>query len=102
MSEIRTSELENINLNERFFETGFLKNSRKSTLRSGESLLFFFPKKFKIYLQNYIYGLDGEFLVPISQKEKYASSNWCQNKVNTIRRSLEFNFSISSFYDNSS
>jgi len=95
-SEIRTIALENINLEERYFETGFEKNARKSTMNSEECLLFFFPRAFKIYLENYIYELDGDFLFP-TQLQEYPSANWSQQKVNKIRKALGFHFTMHYF-----
>ena len=54
ISEILTIKKPDVNLQERYFETGFEKNARKSTLRSKKSLLFFFPENFKPYLEQYI------------------------------------------------
>lgn len=95
-SEIRTIALENINLEERYFETGFEKNACKSTMNSEECLLFFFPRAFKIYLENYIYELDGDFLFP-TQLQEYPSANWSQQKVNKIRKALGFRFTMHYF-----
>jgi integrase len=54
ISEIRTMLVNDIYLDECFFETGFAINARKSTLRKGEGLLFFFPEPFAIYLERYL------------------------------------------------
>ncbi|MFW9970766.1 MAG: tyrosine-type recombinase/integrase [Candidatus Odinarchaeota archaeon] len=66
ISEILTIKIEHIHLNERYFETGFEKNARKTTRFSDESLIFFFPENFKPYLEQYInyIGKDNLWLFP--------------------------------------
>jgi integrase len=54
LSEALTIKIENINLKERYIETGFEMNARKS----NKALLFFFPEGFKIYLETYLNHLD--------------------------------------------
>ena len=54
ISEILTIKIEDVHLEERYFETGFEKNARKSTRFSNKSLIFFFPEKFRPYLEQYI------------------------------------------------
>lgn len=54
ISEVLSIRVENINLKERYFETGFTKNARKS----NKGLLFFFSKTFKPYLQKYLQFLN--------------------------------------------
>lgn len=55
-AECITIRIENINLKERFIETGFYKNARKSK----KGLLFFIPKRFVPFLENYILDLERE------------------------------------------
>lgn len=64
ISEILTIKIENVHLEERYFETGFEKNARKSTRFSNRSLIFFFPEKFRPYLEQYIkyIGKDNKWL----------------------------------------
>lgn len=103
ISEIITIKLENINLQERYFETGFEKNARKSTLGPKKSLLFFFPGKFKIFLKNYILSLkslnpDIEWLFPGKNKKIHATVN---NKpyyiLEMLNKKLGFHFSYRYF-----
>lgn len=54
ISEIRTIQVNEINLPNRYFESGFIKDARKTTLKSEESLLFFFPKGIIPILEKYI------------------------------------------------
>jgi len=54
ISETLSIRVENINLKERYFETGFTKNARKS----NKGLLFFFSEAFKPYLEKYMQFLN--------------------------------------------
>jgi len=56
----------NINLNERFYDTGFIKDARKTTMKTGKSLIFFLPKRFIPYIEKYILfiGKNQEWLFP--------------------------------------
>ena len=54
ISEILTTKIANINLKGRYYETGFVKDARKSTRHSNKSLIFFFPENFRPYLEQYI------------------------------------------------
>jgi len=56
ISEALTIRIENINLEERYIETGFEMDARKS----DKGLLFFFPKGFKPYLEKYLLYLNKE------------------------------------------
>lgn len=60
ISEIRTVLINDIFLEDRFLETGFVINARKSTLRKGEGLLFFIPKGFVKYLDHYIKQMENK------------------------------------------
>jgi len=64
ISEIRTLRLKDINIAERYFETGFIKDARKTTSRTEESLLFFFPVQILPALEQYIKKrhMNSEFL----------------------------------------
>jgi len=66
ISEILTIKIENINLEERFFETGFEKGARKSTRNAEKGLLFFIPEGFIPFLKKYIHyiGTDQVWLFP--------------------------------------
>lgn len=66
ISEILTIKIENINLKERYYETGFVKDARKSSKHSNKSLIFFFPEKFRPYLVQYInyIGKENIWLFP--------------------------------------
>lgn len=73
VSEALTIKVENINLEERYIETGFVKDARKS----NKALLFFFPKKFKPFLEKYIRYLDNktEWLFK-GRKSYYQTNSW--------------------------
>ena len=101
-SEIRSIRLENINLEERYVETGFEKDARKSTLRSDEGLLFFFPEKFMVYLKNYIYSLkkDEKWLFPAFKSDNSYSflddgALYYTKKI--IENALGFKFKLHKF-----
>lgn len=100
-SEIRTMRIEDVNLKERFFETGFEKNAMKSTMRSDESLMFFFTKTFKIYLENYMIPLqekNQKYLFPSPNKKESPISNYpIQYYYEKIRNILGFHFSMHHF-----
>ncbi|MFW9872677.1 MAG: tyrosine-type recombinase/integrase [Candidatus Thorarchaeota archaeon] len=66
ISEILTIKIENLHLEQRYYETGFEKNARKSTRFSSKSLIFFIPEKFKPYLEQYInyIGKNNTWLFP--------------------------------------
>lgn len=64
ISEMLTIKKSDVNLKERYFETGFEKDARKSTLRTKQSLLFFFPENFRPYLEQYIKYNDNIWLFP--------------------------------------
>lgn len=98
-SELRTIRLKDININERYFQTGFIKNARKSTLKSNKSLVFFFPKKFKPYLNNYILKLiknDKKYLFPGNKNEFMTKANVDYYYVK-IRKKLGFHFTMHYF-----
>ncbi|KKK40162.1 MAG: Tyrosine recombinase XerC [Candidatus Lokiarchaeum sp. GC14_75] len=100
-SEIRTIKIENINLEERYFETGFEKNAMKSTRTTGESLLFFFPDTFKTYLKNYIILCEkkGEkWLFPSPHNnQKHIGINGVDYYYQQVRKALGFHFSMHYF-----
>lgn len=89
-SEIRTIKIKDINLDGRYFETGFEKNARKSTLGTKESLLFFFPERFGIYLRNYILELNNEYLFPSPEDGRlpYFSGHLLHYYVKKIRKKI--------------
>ena len=93
--EILTIKLKDIKLNERYFETGQVKNARKSTIHTGESLMFFYPENFRVYLKNYILSLkeNEEWLFPSTYKK--GSHVWISyvdyHKKNIIQK-LGFKF----------
>jgi integrase len=100
VSEIRSIEIKNINLDERYFETGFEKNSRKSTLRREESLLFFIPKRLLAYLKNYIFILkknNEKWLFPTQKSRSFISGPGIEYFYRKIRKALGFHFSMHHF-----
>jgi len=101
-SEIRSIRLKNINLPERYLETGFEKDARKSTLKSDEGLLFFFPDKFRTYLKNYIYTLkrDEEWLFPAIKSDNsysFLASGSLYYTKKKIENALGFKFKLHKF-----
>ena len=66
ISEVLSIRIRDININERYFETGFVKDARKTSMRVKEALLFFFPEKLRHYLKKYInyLGDNEEWLFP--------------------------------------
>ena len=73
ISEVRTLLRDDIHLNERFFETGFTIDARKSTLNKTSGLIFFFPeiiipylKKYEKTLENSRWYFPGYSDVPLS------------------------------------
>lgn len=102
ISEILTIKIKNVNLQERYFETGFEKNARKSTWRSKESLLFFFPERFEICLENCILSLqslnkDVEWLFPNNKMDNYISFKRPYYLLNILKQRLGINFSYKYF-----
>lgn len=73
ISEILSIKIEDVHLKERYFETGFEKDARKSTRFSNKSLIFFFPERFRPYLEQYIkyIGKDCIWLFPGRTRHKY-------------------------------
>jgi integrase len=53
ISEVRTILREDVHLDERFFETGFTIDARKSTLNKASGLIFFYPEILTPYLKAY-------------------------------------------------
>jgi len=101
-SEIRSIKLKNLHFKERYFETGFEKNARKSTLKSKKALLFFFPNNFSVYLKNYIYGLNKkeEWLFPavnIKSSASFLNNSAIYNTKERIEKALGFKFKLHSF-----
>lgn len=101
-SEILSIKIEDINLHLRYFETGFEKNARKSTLRSEKSLMFFFPKNFKIYLENYILTLheNEKWLFPMQSSHSsipHLTHSGIQYTQRKIQQALGFHFNLRFF-----
>jgi len=97
-SEILSIRIDNINLKERYFETGFEKNARKSTRITEESLMFFFPKRFAEYLKNYILTLNSrEWLFPNPSKDEHIGRAFAEYNYRKIRNALGFHFSMHYF-----
>jgi len=92
ISEIRTLNINDINLIDRFFETGFIRNARKTTLRSKKSLLFFFPESIIKYLEEYMNMIKGDWLFP-TPFNKYLTKNGANQVYYELRKELGFKFS---------
>ncbi len=98
ISEIRTIKTKDVDLEERYFETGFIKGARKSTYRQNKALLFFFTEKFMIYLKNYILTLkDKKNWLFTSNKKGYLSNTQCYFIKKKIIKKLGFEFTFHSF-----
>ncbi|HEC92878.1 MAG TPA: site-specific integrase [Candidatus Atribacteria bacterium] len=83
-SEIVSIKVKDINLTERYFETGFEKNARKSTRHLQRALLFFIPKGFIKYLKNYLLINDSEWLIPSNDRYFHSTTEG----LNYIRRKI--------------
>ncbi len=81
ISEIRTILIDDVNIDRNFFETGFIKNARKSTLYKGQGLIFFFPNAIKKYLRQYLDNRDktSKWLFP-----GYLGKSFSQSAANGI------------------
>lgn len=95
ISEALTIKLENINLKERYIETGFVMDARKSK----KGLLFFIRENFRPYLERYINYLGNKsiWLIPGSKKHllsksfyNYTIHNYTNKyaKFHTFRRTM--------------
>lgn len=93
ISEIRTIRKKDINLKECFFQTGFVPGSRKTTLHTNKGLLFFFPKVFAKFVQEYLESCDKciEWVFP-GYKDEPLSRAMVQDIVNTIRKGVTIHF----------
>lgn len=95
ISEVRTLRVNDINITERYLESGFIKDARKTTLRSEESLLFFFPEYLIEPLKEYlkIRKFNSEFLFysPMNPT-KPLSHELCQVICKKISKKLGFKF----------
>ena len=100
-SEIRTIKIENVNIEQRYFETGFEKNAKKSTRTSKRSLIFFFPENFKPFLQNYVFRLSQQnhawLFASKKDQTKHVSHTGIQYLYEKIRTKLGFHFSMHYF-----
>lgn len=99
-NELATVKISDVNLEERFFETGFEKNARKSTLKTDESLLFFIPESFIPYLENYILKLKSkgtEWLFPNPKGDNHQKPTSIQYYYSKIRAALGIHFTTHYF-----
>lgn len=94
ISEIRTILKEDVSFVDRFFETGFSIDARKSTLKKGESLIFFFPEGIIKYLKGYMKKLnfDNPWLFP-GYKKNSISHQTAHNIYKDISKNIGINFS---------
>ncbi|KKL23339.1 hypothetical protein LCGC14_2426380 [marine sediment metagenome] len=94
ISEIRTILFNDLHLEERFFETGFIISARKSTLNKGKGLLFFYPEGFNKYINEYLNERpkDSEWLFP-GYMEKHLSKSKTDLIYTGISKKLGFHFS---------
>jgi len=79
ISECLSIKIQNINLKQRYIETGFVKNARKS----DKGLLFFIPEGFIPYLENYLLylGKTAGWLFP-SSKGKHLTVDGMRGRAN--------------------
>jgi len=97
-SELLSIKIDNINLGERFLETGFEKNARKSTRIIEDALMFFIPRRLTEYLKNYILTLDSEeWLFPSPSKPDHIGTGFAEYSYRQIRKALSFHFSMHYF-----
>ena len=91
VSEVLSIKVKDVHLEKRFFETGFVKGARKTSLSSKKSLIFFFPENFCKYLEMYltILGKGEVWLFPGRSKHyhynschRYVKLNYGQNFSN--------------------
>lgn len=97
ISETRTILQKDVHLQERYFETGFIKDARKTTLYKEEGLLFFLPKGlFLEVLEQYLDSTESKWLFP-----GYSGSSLAHATVYTIikgiRKDLGFEFGFHYF-----
>ncbi|MFX1499970.1 MAG: tyrosine-type recombinase/integrase [Promethearchaeota archaeon] len=96
--EIATIKIADVNIEERYFETGFEKNARKSTKHIKEGLLFFFPVNFTSYLKNYVLKLKNEgeiWLFPSTKGiESHMTNSTPEYYYKKLRKALGFHFSM--------
>lgn len=99
ISEILTIKIVNINLKERFYETGFVKDARKSTRHSNKSLIFFFPEKFKPFLEQYINYIRKENLWLFPGRTNHLSYGGFRNYVfDTHTKKMNYDKKYRSFH----
>lgn len=97
ISEIRTLQVDHLNIQGRYFTTGHIKNARKSTLNKEKALLFFFPESIIDYLETYLDIINNsEFLFPTmkyKKKDKPLSTGGVNNIYKEIRKEIGIYFS---------
>lgn len=92
ISECTSIRVADVHLEERFLETGFEENARKSTGHTGKALVFCFPQKVADLLHDYLqyhknrYG-NNPWLFP-GRTDSYLRTN----RVQVILRTLPLNF----------
>ena len=94
ISEIRTILVDDLHLYEGFFETGFIKGARKTTLTKGEGLLFFFPYGFIRLLETYLDEYDcSRYLFSGQHKDRPLSHEATGKVCREIRNKCHIYFS---------
>lgn len=96
ISETRTILKEDLNLKERYFETGFVRNARKSTMNKDEGLLFFFPPGLVPYFEEYLEDHDSKWLFPSMINGPF-SDGASARLLKSMRESVGFYFSYHYF-----
>jgi len=93
ISEIRTIMTKDVNLENYSFQTGFIPGARKTTLHTNKGLLFFMPKGFVKYIDEYLESCPkcAKFLFP-GYKGKPISRDTTQKILNAIRDKVGFHF----------
>ena len=102
ISEIRTIMLQDVHVKQRYFETGFVKGARKSTMNKKKGLLFFFPEKIIYYLKLYMQlleekkGPDNIWLFP-GQKGSFLTDMGARLITTKLSKHLGFKIRWHSF-----
>jgi len=96
-AELRSIRINDVNIKERYFETGFEHGARKSTLKSKESLLFFFPENFGIYLENYLHSQKKKKYLFSTKENTFPGKNFSIYYYRKMSNALNFKFSMHFF-----
>ena len=102
ISEVRTILLQDVHVDQRYFETGFVKGARKSTMNKKTGLLFFFPESVVYYLKLYVLlleekkGVENKWLFP-GQKGSFLTDMGARQILPKLTKHLGFGIRWHSF-----